>query len=72
VELVTSVEPVSRSRSQMKEKEVLKIIFSKLYEEIDDVTYDCEDILIKLHESGLVNDKRCQNIRNKQESEKNR
>ena len=57
----------------MKEKEVLKITFSKLYEEIDDVTYDCEDILNKLHGSGLINDKRYQNIGNKQEiTEKNR
>ena len=57
----------------MKEKEVLKITFSKLYEEIDDVTYDCEDILNKLHGSGLINDKRYRNIGNKQETtEKNR
>jgi len=57
----------------MKEKEVLKIIFSKLYEEIDDVTYDCEDILKIIHESGLINDNKYQNICNKQESsEKNR
>ena len=59
--------------SRMKEKEVLKTIFSKLYEEIDDVMYDCEDILKKLHESGLISDKKYQNIANKQEScEKNR
>jgi len=61
------------SQEVMKEKEVLKITFSKLYEEIDDVTYDCEEILSKLHERGLINDKRYRNISNKRETiEKNR
>jgi len=57
----------------MKEKEVLKLTFSKLYEEIDDVIYDCEDILRKIHLGGLISEERYQNIRNKHDTfEKNR
>ncbi|XP_065897036.1 protein NLRC3-like isoform X2 [Dysidea avara] len=57
----------------MKEKEVLKLTFSKLYEEIYDVTYDIEDILHSLRESRLISEKKCRLIANKQEScEKNK
>ena len=57
----------------MKEKEVLELTFSKLYEEIDAVTYDCEDILRKIHLGGLISEKRYQNIMEKHEiCEKNR
>ena len=48
-------------------EEVLDITFAKLYEEIDNVAYDCEDILDKLLKSGLINDKGYQNIRNQRE-----
>jgi len=57
----------------MKGKELLKIVFTKLYEEIDDVTYDCEYIFRKLCERGLINEKRFRKINNKLETvEKNR
>ena len=57
----------------MKGLELLKITFTKLYEEIDDVVFDCEDILRALLESGLITEKRYRNIKKKQESfEKNR
>ena len=61
----------------MNEKEVLDtrldITFSKLYEEIDNVTYDCEDILDQLLKRELINDKEYQKIRNEREKiEKNR
>jgi len=49
----------------MKEKEVLELTFSKLYEEIDDVTYDCEDILRRIHLGGLISGRRYQNIMKK-------
>ena len=57
----------------MKGLELLKITFAKLYEEIDDVVYDCEHILRALFESGLITEKRYRNIKKKQVSfEKNR
>ena len=57
----------------MKGQELLKIMFTKLYEEIDDVVYDCEHILRELFESGLITEKRYHNIEKKQETfEKNR
>jgi len=57
----------------MKGQELLKIVFTKLYEEIDDVTYDCEHVSRKLCESGLINEKRFRKINNKLETfEKNR
>ena len=57
----------------MKGQELLKIAFTKLYEEIDDVTYDCEDIFTKLCASGLISEKSFRKIGNKLETfEKNR
>jgi len=57
----------------MKEKEVLKLTFAKLYEEIDDVTYDCEEILKKIYQIGLISGSRYQEIMKKHETcEKNR
>lgn len=61
------------SLDTMKDKEVLKITFSKLYEEIYDEIYDCEEVVEKLHENGLINKKGYHKIKNQQETcEKNR
>ena len=54
--------------------EVLELTFAKLYREISNFNYDCENILNKLHENGLVNDKRYQDVAigNEQKTKKNR
>ena len=52
---------------------LLDITFSKIYEEIDKVTYDCENVLSKLCESGLISEKTRRNIGEQKEAfEKNR
>ena len=57
----------------MEENEVLQLTFSKLYEEISDVTYDCEDILGQIHQSGLISEKRYRTITKEHETcEKNK
>jgi len=57
----------------MKGQELLKIIFAKLYEEIDDVPYDYEHVLRRLRDGGLISEQRLRAIGNKQESfERNR
>ena len=57
----------------MKGQELLKIAFTKLYEEIEDVVYDCEHIFKALFVSGLITEEKYQNIEKKQERfEKNR
>jgi len=73
--LATFLEPVTVLASYciMKGQELLKITFTKLYEEIDDVVYDCEHILRHLFESGLITEKRYRKIEKKQETfERNR
>ncbi|XP_065906828.1 protein NLRC3-like [Dysidea avara] len=52
--------------------EVLELTFAKLYGEIDNFKYDCDKILNRLHENGLINDKRYRDIGIEHESEKNR
>jgi len=57
----------------MKGQELLKILLTKLYEEINEVNYDCETVLNRLSESGLISEKRCRTIGNKLETfERNR
>jgi len=54
-------------------QQLLDITFSKVYEEIDRVAYDCDNVLNRLCESGLISKKSRQNIGEQKEPfEKNR
>ena len=57
----------------MEEQQLLELIIGKFYGVIDEIAYDCETILKRLRDSGLINEQNLQSIENKTDAiDKNR